>query len=39
MEVSWPSGAKQEFSDVPADFTYTIVERQGVKEKVAFSRQ
>jgi hypothetical protein len=36
VEVSWPSGKKETFKDMPADFIYTIVEGTGVQQKLAF---
>jgi hypothetical protein len=38
-EVSWPSGKKETYKDLSADFIYTIVEGTGVKEKTAFTTQ
>ncbi len=32
IEIAWPSGAKEELHDVPADAIYTIVEGSGIKE-------
>jgi len=37
VEVSWPSGAKQIFHDLAADFIYTIEEGRGVEDKKPFS--
>jgi hypothetical protein len=37
VEVSWPSGKKDEIKDLPTDFIYTIVEGEGVKQKVPFT--
>jgi enediyne biosynthesis protein E4 len=36
VEVSWPSGTKESFQNLPADFIYTIEEGQGVQSKVPF---
>lgn len=36
VEVSWPSGAKQTFHNLPADFIYTIDEASGIQNKVRF---
>jgi enediyne biosynthesis protein E4 len=35
VTVRWPNGESETLRDVPADFIYTIVEGQGIKEKVA----
>ena len=35
-EVSWPSGKKDVIKDLPADFIYTIVEGEGMKQKTPF---
>jgi enediyne biosynthesis protein E4 len=37
VEVSWPSGVKQAFQNLPADFIYTIEEGAGMQKKVAFA--
>jgi enediyne biosynthesis protein E4 len=37
VEVSWPSGAKQQYRDLPADYIYTIVEDQGIRDKAPFT--
>ncbi len=37
VEVSWPSGAKQTFKDLPADFIYTIEEGSGIQNKQPFA--
>jgi hypothetical protein len=31
--VSWPSGKKEVFKDLPVDFIYTVVEGEGVRQK------
>ena len=36
VEVSWPSGAKQTFHNLPANFIYTIDETAGIVGKIAF---
>jgi hypothetical protein len=36
VEVSWPSGGKEEFTALPADFIYTITEGKGITQKVPF---
>ncbi len=38
VEVSWPSGAKETYKDLPADMIYTIVEDKGVTEKLPFTK-
>lgn len=38
VEVSWPSGEKQLFHNLPADFIYTIDETTGVQSKVPFAK-
>ncbi len=38
VEVQWPSGLKQEFSDVPADAIYEIMEGRQIKRTLALSR-
>lgn len=35
VEIKWPSGRIELIHDLPADFIYTIVEGEGVKEKIA----
>lgn len=35
VDVLWPSGKTESFHDVPADFIYTIVEGEGIKDKTA----
>ncbi|MGC1383131.1 MAG: CRTAC1 family protein [Candidatus Acidiferrales bacterium] len=37
VEVSWPSGSKEEFPALPVDFIYTITEGKGITEKTAFN--
>jgi hypothetical protein len=37
IEVSWPSGAKQEFQDVPADAIYEIREDHGIRTIASFA--
>jgi len=39
VEVSWPSGKKEVYRDLPTDFIYTIVEGEGVQQKVPFAGQ
>ena len=35
VEIRWPSGKLEVLRDLPADFIYTIVEGQGMENKVA----
>ncbi len=35
VQILWPSGRTETLTDVPADFIYTIVEGEGIKEKIA----
>jgi hypothetical protein len=35
VEITWPTGKTETLKDVPADFIYTIVEQQGIKQKSA----
>jgi hypothetical protein len=37
VEISWPSGNKESFHDLPADVIYTIVEGKGIAQRVPFS--
>jgi len=37
VEITWPSGKKEELKDVDADKIYTIVEGSGIKSTAAFS--
>lgn len=39
VQILWPSGKKEELSDLPADMIYTLVEGEGVKQKVPFARR
>ncbi len=38
VEVSWPSGAKDQYRNLPADYIYTIVEGQGIRDKMPFAK-
>lgn len=38
VDVSWPSGTKQTFHDLPADFIYTIDEAAGIQSKTPFQK-
>jgi hypothetical protein len=38
VEVAWPSGAKETFDHISADFIYTVVEGSGIQGKIAFSK-
>jgi hypothetical protein len=33
--IRWPNGESETLRDVAADFIYTIVEGQGIKDKIA----
>jgi enediyne biosynthesis protein E4 len=35
VTIRWPNGQAETIRDVPADFIYTVVEGQGIKDKVA----
>jgi len=35
VEIRWPSGRVEALSNIPADFIYTIVEGEGIKDKAA----
>jgi hypothetical protein len=35
VRVRWPNGESEVFHDVAADFIYTIVEGQGIRDKSA----
>jgi hypothetical protein len=37
IQVRWPSGRKQEFQDVPADYIYEINEEQGLRKLMPFA--
>ncbi len=37
VELAWPSGKKEVYKDLAADFIYTIVEDKGIAEKSAFT--
>jgi len=38
-EVSWPSGKKETYKELAADFIYTILEDKGITEKAPFAGQ
>jgi hypothetical protein len=38
VEIKWPSGGTETLRDLPADFIYTIVEGEGIREKTAISK-
>jgi len=38
VEIAWPSGAKETYKNLPADFIYKIVEGSGIQEKIAFTK-
>ena len=35
VEISWPSGKKEVLHDLAADFIYTIVEGEGIRQRTA----
>ena len=35
VEIRWPSGKIEVLNNIPADFIYTIIEGEGIKDKVA----
>ena len=37
VEIAWPSGKKDVLKDLPADFIYTIVEAEGIRQKTPFA--
>jgi hypothetical protein len=37
VEIMWPSGNKDVLTNLPADFIYTVVEGEGVKDKMPFA--
>jgi hypothetical protein len=39
VEISWPSGIKEVYRDLPVDLIYTIVEGSGVTDKTPFAGQ
>ena len=38
VQILWPSGRIETLADVPADFIYTIVEGEGIKDKTALPK-
>jgi hypothetical protein len=38
VAIRWPSGKVESLRDLAADFIYTVVEGEGVKDKVALPR-
>jgi hypothetical protein len=38
VEIAWPSGKKETYKNLAADFIYTIVEDSGVQGRIAFSQ-
>jgi hypothetical protein len=38
VEIKWPSGRIEVLRNVPADFIYTVIEGEGIKEKLALPR-
>jgi hypothetical protein len=39
VEISWPSGRKEVYQDLSTDHVYTIVEGEGIKQKVPLEAQ
>ncbi len=39
VEISWPSGGRETFENLPVDLIYTIVEGEGIKQKVPFTME
>ena len=39
VEILWPSGAKENFQNLPAGYIYTIVEGLGVQQKIPFNAE
>jgi hypothetical protein len=39
VEVWWPSGRKETFQKLDADFIYTIVEGEGIQQKLPFAKE
>jgi len=39
VEISWPSGKKEIYHDLAADFIYTVVEGGGITQRTPFSGQ
>jgi hypothetical protein len=37
VEVAWPSGKKEVYHDLAADFIYTIIEDKGIQQKTPFA--
>jgi enediyne biosynthesis protein E4 len=38
VEIAWPSGAKETYKNLPADFIYKVVEGSGIQDKTAFTK-
>lgn len=38
VEISWPSGKKDVLKNLPANFIYTIVEAEGIRQKMPFAK-
>jgi hypothetical protein len=38
VEISWPSGLKEQLHNLPADHIYTVVEGQGIRDKTPFAK-
>ncbi|MBZ5664784.1 MAG: CRTAC1 family protein [Acidobacteriia bacterium] len=39
VEISWPSGKKDTFDNLAPDFIYTMVEGEGIKQKLPFTTE
>jgi len=39
VQIDWPSGKREIYKQLPADFIYTFVEGNGIREKVPFTAQ
>jgi hypothetical protein len=37
VEISWPSGKKETYQNLPSDFIYTLTEGEGIAHKAPFS--
>jgi len=38
VQVAWPSGARETYKDLPADFIYKVVEGEGIRQKIPFEK-
>jgi hypothetical protein len=39
VEISWPSGGKESYENLPSDFIYTVLEGGGITQKTPYSEQ